>query len=255
MRFHKQKSSPTIASGVSQADTTVASMQPVTFSFWLQLLWLSLTRKRLSKAVEAAESFIQDCRVSEHHNLPAAGSFVLACNHYLPSTVLRTLSAALVGVSMVRPEVVDQVMIVAGSDNNRKRRFHQRIAKFLMDFIYRKWTKNLVVIPLGNGTISLSALREWRRRAALQPVFVFPEGHAAKHFRQVRPGAGRWLRGLGVPVIPIAVWHQDRCWHVRFGPAVNWSGNDDMQLGLAIAKLLPAELAPEWSAACQVETP
>lgn len=247
MGFSQVESPPDLANIASRADKTVAAMQPVTVWFWLRLLWLSLTSKRLSGAVEAAESFIQDCRVHDHHNLPASGSFVLSCNHYLPSTVLRTLSAALIGVSMVRPDVVDQVMIVAGSNTNKKRTFIERIGKFLMDALYRRWHRSVVVIPIGSTKMSLSALLDWRRRAKVQPVFVFPEGHASTHFRQVRPGSGRWLRGLGVPVIPMAVWHQDHCWHVRFGQSVALNGDEDFQLGLSMAKLLPTELAPDWS--------
>ena len=108
-----------------------------------------------------------------------------------------------------------------------------------------------MVVPLGNEVASsLSGLKEWRKRAREQPVFVFPEGVTGKEFREVRYGSGRWLRSLGVPVVPVAVWFEDGQWHVRFGPTVQWtkrSDLDDTRLGLAIARLLPEHEHGAWS--------
>ena len=66
----------------------------------------------------------------------------------------------------------------------------------------------------------------------------------------MRPGVGRWLRGLGVPAVPVAVWWGGDRWNVAFGAPLVWSGRRDLldlQLGLAMAELLPRELAPTWS--------
>ena len=224
-------------------------MQRMPFSFWAKLFWYALFQPRLTSAVDAAQGFIPQCQVSGHAHLPATGGFMLACNHYLPRTVMRTVAAALTGLSLVRPELVDDVVLIVGEDRNRKRSLLGKLTKRMADWLHRRWHRNVLTIPMG-GEPSLSALKQWRREAAQHPVFVFPEGRASTHFQKVRDGSGRWLRGLKVPVIPMAVWHQNRCWHVRFGAPVDWCGeDDDFQLARAMAEILPPELAPQWAAA------
>ncbi len=81
---------------------------------------------------------------------------------------------------------------------------------------------------------------------------MFPEEGARASralFADIRPGAGRWLASLAVPVVPVGVFRSDEGWRVAFGPPVRWSSRAelrDVQLGLAIASLLPPDLAPRW---------
>jgi hypothetical protein len=52
------------------------------------------------------------------------------------------------------------------------------------------------------------------------------------------------------PVLPVAVWWHGGAWHVHFGTAIRWSEKSelhDLQLGLAIADLMPRQmLSREW---------
>jgi hypothetical protein len=73
----------------------------------------------------------------------------------------------------------------------------------------------------------------------------------AQVFKEIRPGAGRWLAGMGVPVLPVSLWWQSdrQLWQIVFGPPLEWSEDPrlhDLQLGLEIALGLPPEEAPDW---------
>ena len=64
-----------------------------------------------------------------------------------------------------------------------------------------------------------------------------------------RPGVGRWLAALPVPTLPCAVWFDGARWCVNLGAALVWSPRPsvrDVQLGLALAALLPDELQGGW---------
>jgi hypothetical protein len=214
----------------------------VSVLFYLKLLWLSLTQRKLTKAVNATASFIPQCRVHNHENLPSEGSFVLACNKYVPGTVMQALCAALTGMSMARPAMVDDMLIVVGNDSSKRLNWFARLFKAVANWVFARWHHNLVIVEMSPEKTTLAGLRDWRRRASKQPVFVFPEGRGSGHSLTVRPGAGRWLRGLGVPIIPTGVWYQNGCWHVRFGqPITLSSGNEDVALGQAMAQILPAD--------------
>lgn len=66
----------------------------------------------------------------------------------------------------------------------------------------------------------------------------------------MKAGVGPWLRGFEVPVVPVGVWWGATGWNVVFGAPLTWSSRrdlQDLQLGLAMAALLPAELASQWT--------
>jgi hypothetical protein len=155
----------------------------------------------------------------------------------------------------MRPDLAGRYLLVAGVRERgpNARPPLDRAWRELVALAFRRWQGNAIRIPLGNDRTSVAQLRGWRRRAAWQPALVFPEGRARRRFGRVRPGSGRWLASLGAPVVPAGVWREaDGGWRVRFGAAVSWSHRPDLrdlQLGLAIAGLLPAELAPDWQPA------
>jgi hypothetical protein len=95
----------------------------------------------------------------------------------------------------------------------------------------------------------VTALREWRRRVEKHPALVFPEGVARGQLGDIRLGAGRWLAKLPAPTLPVAAWQVGEAWTVIVGEPIQWSNRadlHDLQLGLAMAELLPPELAPQW---------
>jgi hypothetical protein len=68
-------------------------------------------------------------------------------------------------------------------------------------------------------------------------------------FNAIREGSGRWLASFDVPTIPVGVWWRDDKWHVHYGKSIDWARRSDLrdlQLGLSIATLLPAEIAAAW---------
>lgn len=240
----------TSAGAVStRADFDTQSMNPLTLSFWLQFLFLTLVNRRTTAATALVEDHIGKCQIHGAEHIPTTGPFVLAANHYLRDTLVRVVGALLCGLREARPGAVDEIVIIASKSlRKNKQGLIKRTLRRFMDTIYWLWRRNVLVVPMGD-TASVAAMLEWRRRAATQPVLVFPEGRSSKTFTAVKKNAGRWLRTLGTPVIPVGVWHQDGVWHVRFGPPVKWTGasaNSDSQLSQVIAGLLPPELAPTW---------
>jgi hypothetical protein len=119
-------------------------------------------------------------------------------------------------------------------------------------WFFGRWRANVLRIRTGNGGVpGVAALRAWRKRAATGPTLVFPEGVANRELGSMRAGVGRWLCGLDVPIVPVAVWWKSDQWNVAFGAPLLWTPRRDLrdvQLGLAMAELLPRELAPAWSA-------
>lgn len=186
--------------------------------------------------------------------IPESGSFTLAVNHFHGAWTPFVAAAVLAAVGRQRPEVIDDTAIVIGkrNDDGKKRVFIVRWIRGVVLWVLEKWQHNILRIPLGNKNVSagsLEALRTWKRVAKERPTLVFPEGLASVTFERVRPGAGVFARTLGVPCVPCAVWWHQGKWHVKFGAPILWAENQelsDLQVGLSIARLLPADLAPNW---------
>ncbi len=211
--------------------------------FWLRFAYETLTERRLAALAEV-RMLGERLTVSGVEHLPA-GNFVLAVNHYNGRATFDTAAAVL--SAMQRPDIFERLLFVVGKRERPARKTKAPLVR-LVNWIYGRWSRHMVSVPLYNVSPSLAGLREWRERD--QPVFVFPEGKARLCLGRMRVGSGRWLSWLALPVIPVGVWwEQETGWHVCFGRPIAWSERvelRDLQLGLAMAALLPADLAPEW---------
>jgi hypothetical protein len=188
-----------------------------------------------------------DAEGLEH--VPRGGSFVLAANHHQAGSTFQVMAAVLGAAALARPGADADGLVVIGQRVAPAPTRRLRLARRLAAAFFGRWERNVLRVPTGNGAPVLTALRVWRRRAREQPVLVFPEGVAGRMFARVRPGAGRWLSGVAAPTLPVAVWRSARGWRVVFGAPVVWSHRvelRDLQLGLAIAAMLPEEMAPGW---------
>jgi hypothetical protein len=222
--------------------------------FWLRLARETFGKRRVMPLVAARMASEQVCPVYGLDCVPREGAFILAVNHYSGRAALDTVAAVLAGLSQARPDAIEQITIIIGQrrnqPKNRVQAFVYRRVVRLLDALYGRWQAHIVRIPLKNPEPNPSGLRDWRRRD--QPAFVFPEGRASVPFGSIRRGAGRWLAALGLPVVPVAVWWMEReGWTVRFGSPVEWTRRPDLrdvQLGLAMAALLPPDLAASWQA-------
>lgn len=220
--------------------------------FWLRLVRETPGARRLLPLVSARMASEQLFAVAGLENIPRDGAFILAANHYSGLAALDTVAAVLSALAAGRPDAVEQMTIIVGQKRsqpkNRVQAFTYRWAGRLLDALYGRWQAHIVRIPLKNPAPNPSGLRDWRRRN--QPMFVFPEGLAGVPFGSIRRGAGRWLAALDAPVVPVAVWWMDgEGWTVRFGPPLEWTARPDLrdvQLGLAMAALLPPALASAW---------
>lgn len=220
--------------------------------FWLRLLRETFGRRRVMPLVAARMASEQLCAVYGLEQLPLDGAFILAANHYSGRAALDTVAAVLAALGQARPDAVEQITVIVGQNRktpkNRVQAFIFRRAVRLLDAGYARWQANIVRIPLKNPDPNPSGLRDWRRRD--QPAFVFPEGRASVPFGAIRRGAGRWLAAFDLPVVPVAVWWRDgEGWTVRFGTPLEWTPRADLrdvQLGLAMAALLPSALAESW---------
>jgi len=210
--------------------------------FWARFIIETLTTRSFSRLVNA-RLHGEKCCIEGLNNLPSHGNFVLAVNHFNGRAALDVGAAVLQAAAKARPDALDSMLIVIGT---RPRKASQ-VARIL-DWLYKRWSYHTVRILIHNAQASLAGLREWRKRD--QPIFVFPEGRGQLELGQIRQGAGKWLSLLGKPVIPVAVWwHQETGWHVVFGEVIVWSHRSelrDVQLGLALATLLPPELTSAW---------
>lgn len=226
-------------------------------SFWMVLARETLTSRNIvCLSNEMADPF--DCIGLE--NIPAEGTFALAVNHSDVRWTPRLLASLHLATQARRPDLAKEWLVIVGNRAPRLERFNRAqrwIAlkiRGVFDRIFRRWNYNCLRIPLGNERASLKALREWRARAKEQPSIVFPEGRASATFKEVRPGSGRWLANLGVPVIPVAAWWDESRdeWVFDFGEPIEWADRSnlhDLQLGLAIAEALPPQDAPDWQEA------
>lgn len=227
--------------------------------FWYLLLRQTLgERNLLPLSEEMRDRFV----VKGLEYLPKEGVFTLAVNHTLKRWTPRLLSAVHHATMQTRPELALDWLVIVGywRANLEAKPFAvrwvvERIRAFYT-VAFDRWRYNCLRLPMQstnskNAQINLTALREWKGRAKKQPTIVFPEGIGARVFKEIRPGAGRWLANLGVPVLPVSVWWDSslQLWHVGFGPTIEWSEDPelhDVQLGLEIALGLPPEEAPSW---------
>jgi 1-acyl-sn-glycerol-3-phosphate acyltransferase len=187
-------------------------------------------------------------------NLPKQGVFILAINHYRGSLTLDVIASVLTSANQARPDLADSYVIVSGKRAPRRTKLMlpAHFLRKIVEWVFRRWAQHHAQVMLSSANVSIKALRTWRTRIQQQPVLVFPEGKANLQFKQIRPGAGRWLAALSVPVIPVGVWWYAGTWQLRFGPPLHWSHRQellDFQLGLTMAALLPPELAPDWQTA------
>lgn len=214
--------------------------------FWLWFFIETLTKRRLSSlvAVRLGHERLTVCGLEY---IPQNENFVLAVNHFNGRPTFDTAAAVLGAVSRTRSDVSDRLLFVVGR-RERPTQTRRNPIVWLFNKIYARWSEHMVSVPLYNTNPSLTGLREWRERG--QPVFVFPEGKARLCLGRMRRGSGRWLSWLDFPVIPVAAWWERDCgWHVHFGKPITWSRQADLrdlQLGLAMASLLPPDLAPDW---------
>ncbi|MEI7554830.1 1-acyl-sn-glycerol-3-phosphate acyltransferase [Candidatus Chlorohelix sp.] len=221
--------------------------------FWVWYTLATIIYPRLSSLVFFRRLVDKPVQVEGLENLPTVGSFVLTANHYRGAITLDVIAAIYAVVQQARPEFKEEFILVVGqrpSKRKKKPPIPSRLTKKLINYAYQRWSKNAVRITLGNECASIKALREWKLRVKQNPALVFPEGKARLVFGNIRPGAGRWLNSLGLPIIPVGVWWHNGGWHVRIGKPLIWSARSELfevQLGLNIAALLPQELTGQWS--------
>lgn len=215
---------------------------------YLLLVLETLGRRRFARVAEAR---MRAEKLVVHGAVPREGGVVLAANHYPDRGCLGVVSAVLqasnrssdfdivVGDNRARP----------GARPGAKTGWPMRPIVALLRWVIGRWDGLLVRVPTGNGAPRIDALRAWRRRATDRCLLVFPEGRMRQVFAPVRPGAGRWLRSLECPTVPVAVFRTDDAWHVHFGAPIAWTTDRslaDQQLGLSIASMLPRELSKGW---------
>lgn len=218
-------------------------------SFWVGVAFETATRRRFSRVL-ARRLAGRPVVATGLAALPEAGTFVLAVNHFEAGLSLDVVAAVLTAGGRVRSGLGDDAVVVVGqrAPGPAPSRW-QRMLRWGAGAFFRRWAAHVIRIPTGGGAPGLAALRAWRRRLERQPTLVFPEGIAGRELGSMRAGAGRWLGGLPVPTVPVGVWWSEAGWRVAFGAPVDWSPRPalrDLQLGLAIAAQLPAEIAPAW---------
>ncbi len=150
-------------------------------------------------------------------NIPARGSFIIACNH------VSNLDPFIVGISLIR-----RVSFVAKEELFKK--------KFL-GFVLAAWG----AFPINRGSADFRALREALRRIkGGRPIVIFPEGtrRVDNSTQEPEQGVGFIARKSGVPVIPAFIDGSDKVlppgkkfpqFHpvkLYFGRAVTYSSSD-----------------------------
>lgn len=220
-------------------------------AFIVCLLLATVLRRSLALLASVFETLFGKVEVSGEDLIPEKGSFVLVVNHFHGAWTPFVTAAVLAALKRRRADVVDDLAMVVGqrADTKKKRFFVARWVRSIVMWVLERWQHNVLRIPLGNSNVSIDQLRTWRRVATARPSLVFPEGLASITFEKVRPGAGQFVRALGVPVVPCAVWYHQGQWHVEFDAPIAWAKSpelSDLQVGLSIARLLPADLAPTW---------
>jgi len=216
--------------------------------FWGRLTVETLGGRRLDRVV-AARLGAAPITATGAGDLPPDGPFVFAVNHFRAGLTMGTVSAVISAAACARPDVARDTLLIVGGPPRPPTGRLVRVVRRLMSAFWARWSRAVLRVPMAGNGPTLSALRAFREAARERPVLVFPEGRASALFADVRPGAGRWLGSLAVPVVPVGVFRSDDGWTVAFGPPLRWSPRAelrDVQLGLAIASLLPPALAPRW---------
>jgi hypothetical protein len=220
--------------------------------FWLTLLVETFTGRQVGRVAHRRLGPGQPSGVSGQHWLPETGRFVLAINHGPPGRSLDILAAAILASARSDPGLTERWLFITGRRPTRPAQGLMpltSLGRWLVQGGLAHWESRRLVLPLDTSRPSIQALRRWRRELTGRPVLVLPEGRASLTLGPVRPGAGRWLASLAVPTIPAAVWWEASGWQVAFGPPLHWAARPalhDLQLGLALATLLPPALAPDW---------
>jgi len=220
-------------------------------SFSVLFVTETLGRRRISRLMQCRIGR-PNVHVSGIENLPNSGSFTLATNHFRAGLSIAVISALITATLKQRPDLKDDFLLVVGNrvnSNLNPDRISVKLTRRILKWLRSRWANSILHIPIGNERPSISFLREWRIRCQRQPVIIFPEGEGSLQFKPVRQGAGRWLSSFPAPTIPVGVWWHKNIWHVRFGPAMEWSTRSelrDVQLGLSIAALLPKDIAAAW---------
>jgi len=220
--------------------------------FWAIAIVETLGARRFARVLEARlQGRALDVSGAEH--VPREGAFVLAVNHYHAGLTLDVIAATLRGASTVRASLESECAVVTGHRVRSTRHPGRalRAMRWLVGRFFARWSANVVRIRMSgdDGVFGLAGMRAWRTRAEAGPTLVFPEGVAVGDLTQIRPGAGVWLASLGMPVIPVGVCWQGERWRVSFGAPMQWAKRRDLrdvQLGMAMAELLPDELAAAW---------
>jgi len=219
--------------------------------FWCHVALETALGRRLSRVLERRRAG-RVLRATGSEHVPRAGNVVFCVNHYHAGLTLDVISATLLAADERRPRTSDACALVVGNRVRAGASWRSRVARGMAAWFFRRWEQNILRVRThtSDAPAGIGELRTWRRRTREAPTLVFPEGAANGALGSMRPGVGRWLRGLGVPAVPVAVWWGGDRWNVAFGAPLVWSGRRDLldlQLGLAMAELLPRELAPTWS--------
>lgn len=216
--------------------------------FWAALAGETLTSRRLDRLMRLRVDTKELVTVAGLEHLPRRGNLLLALNHYQAGCTIDMLAAAAQAVEQARPDLRDRWLVIAGQ--RQASPSSRAVIPWLLDHGRQRWQAHLLRLPWQNQRPSIGQLRAWRARLAHQPALVFPEAQSSLTLGEMRPGTGRWLARLPVPVVPIGGWWEAG-WHIRSGRPIQWSHRHelhDLQLGLNLAALLPPALAPDWQA-------
>lgn len=219
--------------------------------FYGQLILQTLSGRSFPALIESRLGMARLHWIDGLPNLPPSGPFVLAANHYKGAHTYDVIAAVLASAALARRDALTDTFVVLGRGERRV----PPVVRAGLDAFFARWSHHAHPIGWardGDTANTLRGLRDWRRRQ--QPALVFPEGVARLMLGAVRKGTGRWLAAFNQPVIPVGVWwyapNRARAgWRVRFGTPIQWVARPDaydLQLGLAMAALLPPALAPQW---------
>lgn len=184
--------------------------------------------------------------------VPAQGPFVLAVNHYAERHTMEVVAMVLRALRERRPGLYEELAVVVGRAQRPVEGWRATLRRWATGWqrwLLGRWEKHVLRLALEPGMEGVRTLRVWQRRAQEVPTLVFPEGRLGSALGPMRPGAGRLLAKFPVPTVPLALWRGAAGWVVRVGEPVAWTEDarlHDVQLGLALAALLPPELRGPW---------
>ena len=210
-------------------------------------------------------------QVSGLEHLPPEGSFVLLANHYQrPGLWIGWSGAVLIEAVTSQRDVEIQFVT---TDRARVGRFEVPGTHWIFERVATVWGLQRVtpgvfgVRDERRQRYALLHLMRVLRRRSQPPVclIMMPEGDegTASGLIEPVPGSGRALAaisGLGIPLVPAAVWEEDGRLQVRFGQAFALASNaDDLadkgqervyaeKIMLALAGLLPPALRGRYAA-------